>query len=99
MGKTMEIEVKDNPSEHRFETTVEGLTSFIDYKLQSGVITIIHTEVPEKLGGRGIAATMSKYALEHTAANNLKLIPLCPYMRSYLTKHPEYQYLVKDKAS
>ncbi|WP_235861367.1 GNAT family N-acetyltransferase [Pontibacter flavimaris] len=65
--------------------------------MEPGVITIIHTEVPEELGGRGIAATMSKYALEHIAANNLQLIPLCPYMRSYLKKHPEYQCLVKDR--
>jgi predicted GNAT family acetyltransferase len=95
----MEIEVKDNPAKHRFETTIEGYTAFIDYKLQPGIITIIHTEVPEQLGGRNIAATMSKYALDYIAANNLQLIPLCPYMRSYLKKHPEYQYLVKGSAS
>ena len=91
----MEIEVKDNPAKHRFETTIEGHTAFIDYSLQPGVITVNHTEVPQELGGRGIAATMTNFALEHIAANKLQLVPLCPYMHSYLQKHPEYHYLVK----
>jgi uncharacterized protein len=95
----MEIEVKDNPAHHRFETTVDGHTAIIVYKLRPGVITVLHTEVPKALEGRGIAATMTKYALEHIAANDLQLVPLCPYMRAYLKKHPEYEYLVKKEAS
>lgn len=94
----MEIEVKDNPAKHRFEATVEGQTAFIDYKLQPGLMQVLHTEVPQELEGRGIAGAMTKYALEHIAAKNLQLLPLCPYMRAYLKKHPEYQHLVKDKA-
>ncbi|OKL38608.1 GNAT family N-acetyltransferase [Pontibacter flavimaris] len=94
----MEIEVKDNPAQHRFETTIEGHTSVIEYKLRPGVMTVLHTEVPKELEGRGIAGTMTKYTLEHIAANSLQLVPLCPYMRAYLKKHPEYQYLVKDNA-
>ena len=92
----MEIEVKDNPASHRFEATVEGHTAFIDYKLRPGVMTVLHTEVPKQLEGRGIAGAMTRYALEHIVANKLTLVPLCPYMRAYLKKHPEYQYLVKD---
>ena len=90
----MELEVKDNPAQHRFETNIEGHTAFIVYKLRPGVITVLHTEVPRQLEGRGIAATMTKYVLNFTAANDLQLVPLCPYMRAYLKKHPEYQHLV-----
>ncbi|WP_242917151.1 GNAT family N-acetyltransferase [Pontibacter liquoris] len=94
----MEIEVKDNPEKSRFEATVEGLTAVIEYKLGPGVMTVLHTEVPKELEGRGIASAMTKHALEQIAARQLKVIPLCPYMRSYLKKHPEYQHLVKDSA-
>ena len=94
----MEIEVKDNPAKHRFEATVDGQTAFIDYKLRPGVMKVLHTEVPKELEGRGIAGAMTRYALEHIAAQHLELIPLCPYMRAYLKKHPEYQRLVKDKS-
>ncbi|PVY37337.1 GNAT family N-acetyltransferase [Pontibacter virosus] len=95
----MEIEVKDNPARNRFETSVEGYTAFIDYKLRPGVMTVLHTEVPEAIVGKGIAAAMTRYALEHIAKNKLELVPLCPYMRSYLNKHPEYQYLVRKETS
>ncbi|WP_345160424.1 GNAT family N-acetyltransferase [Pontibacter saemangeumensis] len=95
----MEIEVKDNPAQHRFETTIEGHTAFIAYKLRPGVITVLHTEVPKELEGRGIAGAMTKYVLDYIATNNLQLVPLCPYMRVYLKKHPEYQHLVKKEAA
>ena len=93
----MELEIKDNPARKRFETTVSGHTAFIDYKLRPGVMTILHTEVPEVIGGQGIAGAMTRYALEHIASNKLELVPLCPYMRSYLKKHPEYEHLVRKK--
>lgn len=95
----MEVEVRDNPAKHRFETTVEGHKAFIDYKLRPGVMTVLHTEVPQELQGQGIAGIMTRYALKHIADNNLQLVPICPYMRAFLKKHPEYQYLIKDKAS
>lgn len=94
----MEIEVKDNPARHRFETTIEGHTAVIEYKRKPGEITVLHTEVPKELEGRGIASAMTKFALEQIREQGLKLIPLCPYMRAYLKKHPEYQHLVKDGA-
>ncbi|MFC5271254.1 GNAT family N-acetyltransferase [Adhaeribacter terreus] len=90
------MEIKDNPDKNRFETTQDGLTAFIEYKLQPGVITVLHTEVPKELEGRGIASAMTRYALVSIAARNLALVPLCPYMRGYLKKHPEYQYLIRS---
>jgi uncharacterized protein len=94
----MEIEVKDNPAQNRFEATIEGHAAIIDYKLGPGEITVLHTEVPKELEGRGIAGAMTKFALEQIRERGLQLIPLCPYMRAYLKKHPEYQDLVKDRA-
>ena len=91
----MESEIKNNPAAHRFETTINGDTAFVDYKLRPGVLTVLHTEVPKALEGRGIAAALSKFALEYIAAEKLQLIPLCPYMQTYLKKHPEYESLVK----
>jgi uncharacterized protein len=94
----MEIEVQDNPARNRFETTIEGHTAMIEYKLRPGVITVLHTEVPEELEGRGIASTMTRFVLQFIATHKLQLVPLCPYMCSYLKKHPEYQHLVKSEA-
>ncbi|MHC2991764.1 acetyltransferase [Pontibacter sp. HJ8] len=94
----MEYDIRNNPALHRFETTIDGKTALIDYKLKPGVMTVLHTEVPKELEGQGIAGAMTKYALEYMAREKLALIPICPYMRSYLKRHPEYQYLVQEKA-
>ena len=92
----MDVEVKDNPARHRFEATVEGKTAFIEYKLLPGVMKVLHTEVPKELEGRGLAGTMTRFALKHIEEHNLQLMPLCPYMRAFLKKNPEYQRLVKQ---
>lgn len=94
----MDLPITNNEARHRFETTLQGHTAFITYKLRPGVITVLHTEVPPAVAGKGIASAMTRHVLDHIAHENLKLVPLCPYMAAYLKKHPEYQYLVKEKA-
>ena len=91
----MNNEVKHVPEESRFETTVDGKTSYLDYHLSNGVITYIHAYTPPEIRGRGIAAQVAKYALDYARDNNLKVIPECPYIRDYINKHAEYQDLVK----
>ncbi len=91
----MAIDIKNNPTAHRFETTINGKTAFVDYKLRPGIMAVLHTKVPKELEGQGIAAAMTKFVLEYIAAEKLQLVPYCPYMRAYLQKHPEYGYLVK----
>ena len=92
----MELDIKNNLAEHRFETGIEGHTAFVDYKLRPGVMTVLHTEVPPALEGRGIAAALSKHVLEYIKTEKLQLVPLCPYLLLYLKRHPEYQHLIKE---
>ena len=91
----MEPDIRNNPAAHQFETTVNGKTAVVQYKLRNGVMTVLHTIVPKELEGQGIAAALTKQVLAYIAEEKLELIPLCPYMAAYLQKHPEYQSLVK----
>ena len=52
-------------------------------------------EVPRALEGRGIASKMAKFVLDEAQAQQLSIVPLCPFVRGYIEKHPEYQPLVK----
>ena len=83
--------VIDNPAQHRFEIHVDGHTAFEDYALFDGGIAYLHTEVPPALAGRGIASFLIKYILDDAAAKGLKVKPVCPFVRAYIEKHPEYQ--------
>lgn len=83
--------VIDNREKQRFEIHAEGHIAFEDYALFDGGIAYLHTEVPPELGGRGIASFLIQYLLDDAAAKGLKVKPVCPVVRAYIEKHPEYQ--------
>jgi predicted GNAT family acetyltransferase len=89
----MDHNITNNVNKNRFELIIDGKTSVVEYKLSEGVITLLHTEVPSELEGKGIASAMAKYVLEYAKANNLKVMPLCPFIYTYINRHPEYQAL------
>jgi len=93
MRKTM-AEIINNKAHHRFELTVEGHLAATYYKIEGGVITFIHTEVPPELGGKGVGSALVKDALDQVRADGLKVIPQCPFVKAYIDKHPEYADMV-----
>ena len=88
-------EVSDNPARHRFELEAEGHLAKTYYKIENGVITFIHTEVPPELGGKGVGSRLIKGALDQVRARGLKVIAECPFVKAYIEKHPEYADLLK----
>jgi predicted GNAT family acetyltransferase len=85
--------VRHYPERRRFETTVEGQDCEIDYQLEGGVMTIDHTGVPAAVGGRGIAAELTRFALETARTNGWKVVPGCSYAAKYMREHPEFDDL------
>lgn len=88
------LEIHDNAAASRYETTVEGRLAFAEYMLTGANITFTHTEVPVELEGRGIASQLARFALDDARARGLAVIPLCPFIKAYIARHPEYQPLV-----
>jgi predicted GNAT family acetyltransferase len=68
----------------------------LQYRLTPGRITFLHTRVPEALRGQGVAQELAHAGLEHAKAMTLRVVPICPFVQSYLEKHPEYQTMVED---
>lgn len=83
--------VIDNKELSRFEIHVGSFVAFEDYELFDGGIAYTHTEVPKELGGRGIAKFLIKTILDDAAAKGLKVKPVCPMVRAFIEKNPEYQ--------
>ncbi|SHI23333.1 GNAT family N-acetyltransferase [Pollutimonas bauzanensis] len=90
----MSRSIEHNPGKQRFEWTEDGILSVLDYELQNGVMTIMHTGVPEALGGRGIAADLTRCALATARENGWAVRPLCSYAAAYMRRHPEYAGLL-----
>jgi Predicted acetyltransferase len=83
-------DVRDNTERNRFELDLEGHTAFSNYKRADGVLTILHTEVPKELNGRGIGSALVRGLLAMARAEGVKVHPVCPFVKAYMDKHPEY---------
>jgi uncharacterized protein len=91
----VDTEFVDAPESHRYELrSGDQLVGTIVYRLNGDVIWLIHTEVPEAFSGQGHASTLARSALDDARARGLRVKPDCPYVRSYIQKHPEYADLV-----
>lgn len=87
--------VTDAPERSRFEIEVDGQrVGFAEYRANPGRITFTHTEIDEEFGGRGLAGILVGAALDAARERGLTVIPLCPYVRRFIAKHPEYVELV-----
>src|SRR5262245_28104359 len=89
--------VENDVSESRFVVRTEDGIAELTYAIAGSQFILKHTEVPKALRGGGIAGKLARAGLEYAKANGLRVIPLCPYVISYLTRHPEYQGLVNGK--
>lgn len=87
----------DNEDRQRFELEVEGHTAFVTYRKSPGAITLIHTEVPPELGGRGVGSKLGRATLDAVRAQGRKLTVECDFIRSYIAKHPEYSELLAPR--
>jgi predicted GNAT family acetyltransferase len=90
------VTVSHNEEARRFELAVDGLRALLTYRRFPERIVFDHTEVPESLEGRGLAAKLARFALDFARANHLRAAPLCPYVSSFIRKHTEYQDLVSS---
>lgn len=52
-------------------------------------LTVYHTEVSPKAGGKGLAKELLKAMVDYARKNHLKVIPLCPYVFAQFKRHPD----------
>ncbi len=87
-------EVINNEQQQRFEVNLGNDIAYIEYRWLKNNIVLMHTLVPEKYEGKGIAGTMAKFALEYIKEKKWPLVVYCPYITAYMKKHPEYNELL-----
>jgi predicted GNAT family acetyltransferase len=84
----------NDTARHRFEMKVGDHIAFIEYKQSPDKITLIHTEVPPQLEGKGAATAIIEKTLDYIEKNNFKLVPVCPLVVAYIKRHPEWERIV-----
>ena len=81
--------VERNEELARFETVVDDQVAFLTYRERGDRIVLVHTEVPQALEGRGIGGEIVRAALQWAREHDLVVVPQCPFVQSYLERHPE----------
>lgn len=90
------ITIEHQPDQKRFAVILENGTAYTAYMVVGEKIIFTHTEVPIGHEGKGIGSVLAKTALDYARAQNLKVMPICPYVGGYIKKHPEYKDLLQD---
>jgi uncharacterized protein len=90
----MDIPVTNNERQLQFEVHMDGDLAVLQYRFQDELIWLMHTEVPGKLEGRGIASALAHYAFEWALGKKIKVKVFCPFVAVYLKRHPEYNPIV-----
>jgi predicted GNAT family acetyltransferase len=79
-----------------YEITVDGthagLVAFVE---RDGAVVFTHTEVDPAFGGQGIGGQLAQAALNDVRSRGLSVVPVCPFIKGWIDKHPDYQDLVQ----
>lgn len=82
-----DADVIDDAANNRFVFIENGLEAELTYRVEDNTLTLLHTGVPEDLGGRGIAGRLVQAAVNRASQSGETVAPWCPYTRSWLKKN------------
>ncbi len=88
------MEIVHDAGAQQFRVEVEGHRGVLDYTLNERVMTITHTGVPPPIGNRGVAAELTRVALDTARREGWKVIPACSYAAAFIRRHPEFADLL-----
>lgn len=91
----MATEVVNRPDERRYEIISDGEDAgYAEYILTNDLITFTHTEIDSAFEGKGLGGTLVREALDDVRGRGLAVLPLCPFVKGWIERHPEYVDLV-----
>ena len=92
----MELTVVDVPERSRYEArTPDGtVAGVLMYKLSDSLVVVTHTEVDDEWEGQGIGGRLVQGALDDMRGRGLHVLPICPFTKAWIERHPDYQDLL-----
>jgi uncharacterized protein len=84
----MEQQIKNNAGQFVLES--EGKNSFLKYNISNHTLDLYSTYVPKELRGQKLGEKLVEHSIGFAKDNNLKIVPTCPFVSKYFSKHPEY---------
>lgn len=90
-----DISLSDNKTASRYELHSGGaVAAQADYQLQDGAVVLTHTKVQPAHEGQGLGSKLAQFALDDIRRRELKVVPRCSFMATWIERHPEYADLL-----
>lgn len=100
MNNMNENALKNNTHRHQFQLVTDGKLSIVAYqKVDDETLALTHTEVDPSLEGHGVGSKLVEGVLQYVEQNDLKIVPLCPFVSVFLKRHPDWNRVVSTAYS
>ncbi|WP_223670964.1 GNAT family N-acetyltransferase [Kangiella shandongensis] len=91
----MKYRAVHQPVDNRFIVPLEDeYNAVVNYEQQGEALKLVYSEVPEALRGKGYGSVMMEAVLKAIEQEGYKVIPVCSYIKHYLSTHDEWQHLL-----
>lgn len=91
----LDVQFRDDPDLHRYLAEIEGrVVGMAVYQLRAGRHIFVHTETNSEYKGKGVGSALARFALDDVKAQGGTIVPLCPFIASWIEHHPEYRSMV-----
>jgi predicted GNAT family acetyltransferase len=90
-----DLVIRDNPEARRYEALLGNeVVGFVRYHLRPGLLTALDTEVDPGFEGLGVGSALVAGMLDDLRARGISVQPFCPFVRTYIRRHPDYADLL-----
>jgi uncharacterized protein len=91
-AEDLPIEREEGPSKGRYVVRLDGAEAEMTYsRAGESMIIIDHTEVPGTMRGRSVGQALVRRAVEDARREGRSIIPLCPFAKAQMSRHPDWQ--------
>jgi uncharacterized protein len=89
------ITVENRPELGRYQLCADGeVAGYLAYELHGAHVALMHTQIEEQFAGEGLGALLVEHALGDIRRQGRTVPPFCPFVRSFIARHPAYVDLV-----
>ena len=93
----MDVSVRDNQAEHRFELVADGETAGLAaYRVRDGRTVITHSEVDPRHRGQGFGQELARLTLDALRDQGARVVVVCPFFVKYTAEHHDWDDIIDE---
>ncbi|HEY8405087.1 MAG TPA: GNAT family N-acetyltransferase [Flavobacteriales bacterium] len=89
-----DMDLINNAEMRQFEMMVNGHKAVVEYEINDGKMYLTHAQVPEEIRHQGVGEALAEKIMMYLETKNLKLVPMCSFIKYFLKKSPQWQKLI-----